>query len=847
LTGGVFINYRSKDSGSYAALLYLDLSRRFGEDMVFLDSESIPAGADFAAQLLSRVRRCRVLLAVIGPRWLVATDGAGRPIDKPADWVRRELAEALSAGVRVIPVLTDGASMPAEGDLPTDIAALGRCQYRWLRHREATADLERLHTDLATDPRLPTARSREMATSPTVVPAQLPADIHGFAGRAEQLSHLDALLRSTMASAPTAVVISAVSGTAGVGKTTLAVHWAHQVAPDFPDGQLYVNLRGFDRGGRIMQPAAALHHFLTALGVPPERIPLDVEARTALYRSLLSGKRVLVVLDNARDAGHARPLLPGTPTALVVVTSRDQLLSLVAADGAHPVTLDLLSTHEAHELLAHRIGAGSIAAEPGAAGQIVKACARLPLALALVAARAATHPTFSLSALAAELSRAGEHAGRTAAGSVMTQVRTVFSWSYAALTPAAARFFRLMGLHPGPDISAAAARSLNGTQSDDAQSLLAELTGASLLVEREPGRFGYHDLLAAYAADLAHHTDTDEERLAATARLLDHYVHTAYAADRLLYPARDPSAIPLGQPAPGSAPERLVDSRAAVSWLAFEHRVLLAALRLSESLGFDDHTWQLAWAMTDFLLRQGHWHDLASTWGAALAASSRQAAHPAAVAHAYRRLAWAESQLGDYEQSQAHLQRAMDFYVEIGDLVGQAHAHRTLALLWERRDRPDQALSYEQEAIVKYRSAGHRRGEANALNHAGRCHALLGEHVQALDCCRQALALHEQACDRWGEANSWDGVGYALFHLVRLSEAISCCERALALYGELGARYNEATTLHRIGDAHQAAGEADAARVAWTRAAGILLDLAHPEAEMVDAKLAAYDRPHGPK
>jgi len=321
VSGGVFINYRGEDSRSYGALLYVELSRRFGAELVFLDSESIPAGADFVDQLLGRVRRCRMLLAVIGPRWLTAAPARrGRRIDDPHDWIRRELAEAFAAGATVIPVLTDGADMPVEAELPADIAALGRCQYRRLRHRDATADLDRICADLAAaDPGLAAEARRR-----SEVPHQLPADVSAFTGRARELADLDRLLAMTTEQTDTpgetgdrstAVVISAVSGTAGVGKTALAMHWAHRVRERFPDGQLYVNLRGFDPGGSVMDPAEAVRAFLDALQVPPQRIPADLDAQAALCRSLLSGRRMLIVLDNARDSRQVRRYYPVHPAA----------------------------------------------------------------------------------------------------------------------------------------------------------------------------------------------------------------------------------------------------------------------------------------------------------------------------------------------------------------------------------------------------------------------------------------------------------------------------------------------------------------------------------------------------
>jgi NB-ARC domain len=242
--------------------------------------------------------------------------------------------------------------------------------------------------------------------------------------------------------------VSAVSGTAGAGKTALAVYWAHRVADRFPDGQLYVNLRGFDPTGSVVRPADAVRWFLDTLGVPTEQVPADPEAQTALYRSRLAGKRILVLLDNARDSAQARPLLPGTPTGFALVTSRSQLTGLIATDGAQPVNVDVLTVDEARELLARRLGAERVAAEPEAVEQIVSYSARLPLALAVLAARAATHPHLPLHSLAGELRECRERLDSLSTDDPYTDVRAVFSWSYHALTPGAARLFRMLGPHP---------------------------------------------------------------------------------------------------------------------------------------------------------------------------------------------------------------------------------------------------------------------------------------------------------------------------------------------------------------------------------------------------------------
>jgi hypothetical protein len=392
---------------------------------------------------------------------------------------------------------------------------------------------------LRQDPALDAPVPAGVPAAPQVpVPAQLPPAVPGFTGRGAELASLDMLAdygatvgqaAAAAPAAPAAMAICAVSGTAGVGKTALAVHWAHRVAGRFPDGQLYVNLRGFGPAGTAVDPGQALSGFLDALGVPAARIPADLDARAGLYRSLLAGKRVLVVLDNARSADQVRPLLPGSPGCLAVVTSRDQLAGLVATEGARPLPLDLLTTADARELLTQRLGEARVAAEPQAAGDIIAACARLPLALTIAASRAATNPGFPLAAVAAELGEACCALDPFHGSDHATDVRAVFSWSYRALSPEAARLFRLLGLHPGPDIPVAAAASLAAVPPARARMVLAELTRTHLLAEPAPGRYALHDLLRAYASEQAHAHETQSDRHAAVHRVLDHYLHTAHS------------------------------------------------------------------------------------------------------------------------------------------------------------------------------------------------------------------------------------------------------------------------------------------------------------------------------
>ncbi len=421
---------------------------------------------------------------------------------------------------------------------------------------EPGPELRQLHQQiLDADPALTlTGRAAPAASAAAPTwppPRQLPAAMADFTGRGAELAALTQVLDQTGVGGLGTVVISAIGGTAGVGKTALALHFAHQVAGRFGDGQLHVNLRGYDPTGSPATSAAAIRGFLEGLGVPPERIPASPEAQAGLYRSLLSGKRMLIVLDNARDEQQVRPLLPASPASLVLVTSRNQLSGLAAADGARLISLDVLTHAEAVQLLTARLGAHRAVAEPAAVDRIASLCAGLPLALAVAAARAAARPGFPLSALAAELADSAVRLDALDAGDPVSSVRAVLSWSYQQLGDEPARMFRLLGIHPGPDITAPAAASLGGRGQPQARRLLRDLARAHLITEHVPGRYAFHDLLRAYAAEQAHSTDSESSRRQATGRVLDHYLHTAARGAFLLDPAMEPVA--LDPPRPGAA------------------------------------------------------------------------------------------------------------------------------------------------------------------------------------------------------------------------------------------------------------------------------------------------------
>ncbi|MEV6814162.1 BTAD domain-containing putative transcriptional regulator, partial [Micromonospora sp. NPDC051296] len=557
--------------------------------------------------------------------------------------------------------------------------------YQRIRHRLADVlgvdpgpDLQELHLRILHGDRefaasaVPRAAAGPAAAQP---PRQLPAPPAMFAGRARELAALTNAV-DRQAEPGGGVAISAVGGMGGIGKTWLVLRWAHDNLDRFPDGQLYVNLRGFEPSAEAMPPVVALRGFLDALGVPPGSVPTDLDAQVGLYRSLLSGRRMLIVLDNARDAEQVRPLLPGVPGCAVVVTSRQQLSGLVAVEGASPVALDLLTAAEARELLASRLSDGRMAAEPRPVQGIVDRCSGLPLALAIVAARAAAHPGFPLAALDRELAESqGSLDGFAGGGDPVTDLRSVFSWSYRALGEPAARLFLLLGLHPGPDISVRAAASLAALPERQVRLILGELVRAQLMVERVPGRYTCHDLLRAYAAEMVE-SEPAEPRRTALRRIVDHYLRSACTADGRLSPLRDPVVPPPVQA--GVQPEEPADNAQALAWFAEEHGVLLRVVELAARHGFDRHVWQLAWALTTFLSRRSHWDDLIAVQNHALAAAERDGDR-AARAQAHRDVAPAYSETGRFELARGHLECALVLLDELADRVGQAHTLLTLS------------------------------------------------------------------------------------------------------------------------------------------------------------------------
>jgi tetratricopeptide (TPR) repeat protein len=672
---------------------------------------------------------------------------------------------------------------------------------------------------------------------PVIVPRQLPAPAADFVGREAQLKELTALLDG--AATTGAVVISAIGGTAGVGKTALALRWAHQVADRFPDGQLFTDLRGYSRAGSVQAPADALFGFLEALGVPAAEVPEHADARAGLYRSLLAGRRVLVVLDNAVDAEQVRPLIPAGPGCLALITSRGPLTGLAVAERARLVSLDVLSRAEARELLALRLGPARVAAEPQAADLLIDLTAGLPLALAVVAARAELHPAFPLGALAGELRDDRQRLEVLDGGDASADVRAALSWSCRRLSEAALAMFRLLSVHPGPDVTVAATASLAGVAPPAARQALAELTSSGLLAETTPGRYSCHDLTRNYAGEQSRAQDTPAARQSARDRMLDHYMHTAQAAALLI--KADPVPLVLAACAPGIRLDNLATDTEAMTWFTAERQVLLAVTAEAARTGADVHAWMLPTIISAYLSRAGYWQEWAAIQQGALA-SARQLRDQHARAQAHRSLGLALTMLRQPDDARRHLLAAQRLFRHLSDLGGQAKTHGALANLHCQQQRPRAALYHTSHALELYEAAGNRLGQALSLNNIGWNHVQLGEHQQALSCCRLALKLCAGTGSHSLSGATWDTMGLAHHNLGQDAEAIKCYEQAIGEYRHAGQRPGEAESLTRLGQAHYGRGDVSAAADSWRRALEIFSDLRHPDANVVREKLGQLGR-----
>jgi tetratricopeptide (TPR) repeat protein/transcriptional regulator with XRE-family HTH domain len=629
-----------------------------------------------------------------------------------------------------------------------------------------------------------------------VVPRQLPGPVWPFVGREGELAALTGLLECAD-STPAAVVISAIGGTAGVGKTALAVHWAHRVAGRFPDGQLHVNLRGYDPG-QPMPASDALAGFLRALGVAGRDIPGDTDERAAVYRSLLAGRRMLVVLDNARDAGQVRPLLPGSPGCVTVVTSRDALAGLVAGDGAVRLDVDLLPLPEAVGLLRRLIGC-RVDDDLTAAVALARQCCRLPLALRVAAERAAASADVPLAHLASELADLPRRLDvLETGGDERMAVRSVLSWSYRHLDTDAAGLFRRLGLHPGPDLDLYAAASLAGHAVDHARRVLDVLARAHLVQPCGQGRYGMHDLLRGYARELACAKDGEDGRRAALTRLFDYYLFAAATAMDTLFPAERHRRPRI--PAPAAATPPLAAAGEARAWLDRELANLVRVAAYTAGRGWPGHATSLSATLSRYLAGGGHLPQAVLIHSHALAAA-RACGDEAAEAIALSNLSQIDLHYGHGQLAASRLRRAMALFRKAGDRAGEGRILHNLATVEAQQGRYQQAGDHQQRALELYLDAGDRTGAARALYGLADMDLRMGRYQRASDNLRRALTLCRETGDWVNEAYVLALIGDLNLRLLRYRRAAGHLDRALGMFREAEDRTSEAWVLAHLGAA----------------------------------------------
>jgi tetratricopeptide (TPR) repeat protein len=669
---------------------------------------------------------------------------------------------------------------------------------------------------------LPAGRAPDVPGKKSPVPRQLPLDVSDFTGRSDELARLDSLLAETERSP--AVVISAVSGTAGVGKTALAVRWAHAVADRFPDGHLYVDLRGYDPDQPI-QPADALAGALRALGVEGGEIPGDVAERAARYRTLLAQRRMLIVLDNAYGVEQVRPLLPGGSGCFVVVTSRDSLSGLVARHGARRLDLDLLSEADGMVLLRRLVG-DRINTEPAAAATIIRHCARLPLALRIAAELLAARPLATIANLAAEL--ADERARLDlldVAADARTAVRAVFSWSYQRLPAPAAAMFRLLGLSPARDVDGYAAAALAGVDFDSTRRLLDVLVRANLVQMVTQDRHSMHDLLRTYAGELAAHGNEPDRRAALT-RMIQYYLSTASAAMNALFPAEQHRRPRISRVSPAPPVATAEEAR---DWLDTELPNLVAVTACAATQGWPTYAGYFSATLWRYLEVGAHYDEATAIHRHAMQAAAEHG-DTFAVASAQMGLGSVCLQSGRYEEGVDHYQRAAALFAADGDRMGETRALVNLGAMYAQLGRYDETLSHYRRAIDGYRELGDHLGEATTLGWIGLELGRLGRYDEAVDDLRQALTVFREIDFPMREAEALNDLGQVLLWAGRHDEALDAIREALAIGNRTDSRVRDDAS-NSLAEILQAMGRADEALTHFRSAVELAREHAHHDQE----------------
>jgi DNA-binding SARP family transcriptional activator len=698
-----------------------------------------------------------------------------------------------------------------------------------------------------TDP--PTAAGDGSPASPAVtggpVPAQLPAGGAVFVGRAGQLKALDASRRSDLPAPPAVgVTVAVVVGPAGVGKTALALHWAQRARDRFPDGQLYVDLRGYAETPPL-RPIEALVHLLYGLGVPATGIPVDVDDAAGLFRTLMSDRCMLLLLDNASAADQVRPLLPGTGTSMALVTSREQLAGLIARDGAYPVVVDALTPEESLTLLTRTIDPDRASAEREATAQLAELCAHLPLALRIAAANLAMHPRTPIARYVAELRASHRLSGLEVAADPQASVRSAFQLSYRIQPADTRRLFRLLSLVPGSDFDLAGAAALAGVTSSAVHHNLSDLVRVHLVTDLDNGRYALHDLLRLFSRERNDDEDTDTERSAAVHRLLTHFLERSTAAAALAYPQLPRLPVPS---APDVAP--FADASAGVAWLEAEHTNLVAAVPTAVASGVDQMAWLLATSLRGYFASHRYAVDWLGTAEAALSAA-RAVGDTLGLAAAHLGLGAAHRSLPRYPAAMEHLVAALSKCRQAGWRDGEANALSNLAVVYldtgqlrRAADTADEALTLCRQlglvaseaaqvgnrgvirlwlgdladatadfsaALRQFRANGNRAGEALMLTNLGWTYHYLGQFGPAGESLAAGLAIHREMRDRYGEILACSGLAELYAVVGRIDEAVACGTVAYELASAAGDKGAQALTLVALANAHRAGGAAEQA------------------------------------
>ena len=656
---------------------------------------------------------------------------------------------------------------------------------------------------------------------------QLPADLATFTGRTGDLARLVELTAAAESGTATTVVISAIDGMAGVGKTQLAIHAAHMLvrAGRYNDAQLYVNLRGFDGEQPPVDPPAVLEEFLRQLGVPARQIPEGTDARAAMFRDRTHDKDALILLDNAADERQVRDLIPAGPGCLVLITSRRVLAGL---DGANLWSLDAFSSGEALDLLARIVGADRVAAEPGAAAQVVAQCRFLPLAVALVAARLRSRPSWSLADLSERLEDQMRLLDELATGG--RGIAAAFALSYQNLTDEQRRMFRFLSLHPGADFDAGAAAALAGSAQREAERLLEDLLDANLLQQRAVGRYGLHDLLRVYARDQLRAQTPEPHWTAATTRLLAYYLATAANAERLLNPARQ--ELSLDPATETCSPLEFTDQASAWQWCDTEYANLQGAIRLAADTGCHTIAWQLPVVLSVYFRHRAHRHDWLAVLHIGLE-SAETLNDRAAQSWVVARLAIACNELGLLHQGLEHFTRLLDIQEQSGDKNGEQATLTNRAVTHMLLDQPEKAVEGLERALRIQRLTENRSAQGVTLANLGKVHLRMGRFAQAVMCCEDAIAVYRDTGQDQMATNALNTIGEAHRGLGLLTEAEAFHRRALASSREHGSRNFEAASLTQLGHTLRQRGDLATAVESFRQAHAIYGDIGDPAARDV--------------